>query len=60
MSPTQYVLMILAGGTGIPLLVFAIAHRLVEGHANRVADAIRAQQVRQEPAAERPKELARR
>lgn len=63
MTPTQYLLLILAGGTGTPLLVFAIARHLVERHADEYADAARRQ--RREAAARdaarhnRRKELTR-
>ncbi|WP_432051142.1 hypothetical protein [Verrucosispora sp. NA02020] len=53
----KYVLLILAGGTGTPLAVIAIARRLVEHHADQTAAAIRRETTR--PAAIRPKELTR-
>lgn len=58
----KYVLLILAGGTGTPLAVFAIARALVERHAEQYGPAIRAAgrdlPTRAEAAA-RPKELTR-
>ncbi|MDG4798991.1 hypothetical protein [Micromonospora sp. WMMD980] len=61
MTPAQYVLMIVVGGTGTPLLVAEIARRLVEGHANTTARAIREQQpaAPARAAAVREKELTR-
>lgn len=53
----NHLLLILTGGTGIPLLVFAVARRLVEGHADQAAAAIRrAHHAKARPAA-RTKEL---
>lgn len=57
MTVTQYVLLIVAGGTGTPLAVLLIARRLVEGHADSMAAAIRRQAAQQTPA--RSKELTR-
>ncbi|GIJ10715.1 hypothetical protein ACFFMR_18795 [Micromonospora andamanensis] len=53
----RYVLLIVAGGTATPLAAIAIARRLVEGHADATATAIRRQAARQTPA--RSRELAR-
>lgn len=62
----KYVLLILAGGTGVPAAVFAIARHLVEGHAERHGAAIRAagdlpsrREVAGHRAADRSKELTR-
>lgn len=41
MSATHYVLLIVAGGTGIPLAVAAVARLLVTDHAESTAAAIR-------------------
>ncbi|WFE44996.1 hypothetical protein [Verrucosispora sp. WMMD1129] len=57
MTATQYVLLIVAGGTGTPLAVFLVARRLVEGHADSTAAAIRRQHTRQTPT--RTKAVAR-
>ncbi|NIL56221.1 hypothetical protein [Salinispora arenicola] len=41
MSAAHHVLLIVAGGTGIPLAVAAVARLLVEDHAESTAAAIR-------------------
>lgn len=62
----RYVLLILAGGTGVPLAVFAVARALVERHADQHGAAIRAAgdlptraEAAARRAADRPKELTR-
>lgn len=69
MTPTQYVLLIIAGGAGTPLLVFAIARALVHRHAEQHGQAhaaaarleVRAaeQHAAAKRAGDRPKELTR-
>ncbi|WP_018218234.1 hypothetical protein [Salinispora vitiensis] len=41
MSATHHVLLIVAGGTGIPLAIAAVARLLVENHAESTAAVIR-------------------
>lgn len=57
MNATQYVLLILAGGTAVPTGVGLLARHLVEGHADKTAAAIRQAHARTTTARER--ELAR-
>jgi hypothetical protein len=62
MNAMQYVLLILAGGTGVPTAVFLIARALVHRDTNAVFEASVVGELRvanAEAAARRPKETIR-